>query len=183
MGFRFYRRLRLFPGVRVNLSKRGASLSLGRKGAWFTVGPRGTHETVALPGTGLVLHLDAVAAPRRPYGRCSASYSGLTARPCRACGAVACRAGDRRRGVLDVAALNLATSVLPGSLSVRFPRTRGSSFATVSVCSPPARPREHSKELSSAADAAHGAPIVSGFLGGEHCLVDCAKLHFPALPI
>jgi hypothetical protein len=53
MPLRFFRRIRIIPGVRVNLSKRGASLSLGRKGAWFTVGPRGTRETVGLPGTGL----------------------------------------------------------------------------------------------------------------------------------
>jgi hypothetical protein len=52
-GFRFNRIIRLFPGVRVNVSKRSTSLSLGRRGAWFTVGPRGTRATVGLPGTGI----------------------------------------------------------------------------------------------------------------------------------
>lgn len=53
MGLRFRRSVRLLPGVRVNLSKSGASLSLGRRGAWFTIGPRGTRATVGLPGTGI----------------------------------------------------------------------------------------------------------------------------------
>jgi hypothetical protein len=39
-GFRFRRRLRLFPGVRLNFSKSGVSTSIGRRGSWFTVGPR-----------------------------------------------------------------------------------------------------------------------------------------------
>jgi hypothetical protein len=49
-----YRRVRLFPGARVNLSKSGASVSIGRRrGAWYTVGPRGRQVTVGLPGTGI----------------------------------------------------------------------------------------------------------------------------------
>ena len=53
MGLRFYRRVRLFPGVTVNLSKTGASMSFGVRGAHYTVGPRGRRVTVGLPGTGL----------------------------------------------------------------------------------------------------------------------------------
>src|SRR5438445_13803538 len=53
MGFRFYRRVRLFPGVSVNLSRSGASLSVGVRGAHVTVGRRGVTRTVGLPGTGL----------------------------------------------------------------------------------------------------------------------------------
>jgi hypothetical protein len=33
MPFRFYRRFRLFPGARFNVSKRGASVNVGRTGA------------------------------------------------------------------------------------------------------------------------------------------------------
>jgi len=39
MGLRFTRRVSLFPGLRVNFSKSGASLSVGHKGSWYTVGP------------------------------------------------------------------------------------------------------------------------------------------------
>lgn len=54
MGFRFQRRIKLFPGVRLNLSKSGVSTSVGRRGLWFTFGPRGQkRETIGLPGTGL----------------------------------------------------------------------------------------------------------------------------------
>jgi hypothetical protein len=70
MGFRFYRRFRLFPDVRLNFSRSGISTSIGRRGAWFTVGPRGTRETVGLPGTRLFYtrtqpphHANAAPAP------------------------------------------------------------------------------------------------------------------------
>lgn len=53
MSFRFFRRLRIAPGVTVNLSKSGASLSLGPRGAKYTIGPRGTRTTIGLPGTGM----------------------------------------------------------------------------------------------------------------------------------
>jgi hypothetical protein len=54
MGFRAYRRVRLFPGMRVNLSKAGASLSVGRRGSWLTFGgKRKPSVTLGLPGTGL----------------------------------------------------------------------------------------------------------------------------------
>ncbi|MEA3642756.1 MAG: DUF4236 domain-containing protein [Lamprobacter sp.] len=53
MSFRFWRRVQLFPGVSLNLSKSGASLSLGPRGAKYTIGPRGTRATVGLPGSGL----------------------------------------------------------------------------------------------------------------------------------
>ena len=53
MGLRFYRRLRIAPGLSLNLSKRGASVSVGERGAHVTIGPDGTRETIGLPGTGI----------------------------------------------------------------------------------------------------------------------------------
>ena len=53
MSLRFFRRIRIAPGVSVNLSKSGASVSVGPKGAKVTVGPRGVRKTVGLPGTGI----------------------------------------------------------------------------------------------------------------------------------
>lgn len=53
MGFRFFRRVKLAPGLRLNLSKSGGSLSFGRRGARYTVGPRGRRTTFGIPGTGL----------------------------------------------------------------------------------------------------------------------------------
>jgi len=53
MSFRFWRRIKIAPGVTLNLSKSGGSLSFGPRGAKFTVGSRGKRATVGLPGTGL----------------------------------------------------------------------------------------------------------------------------------
>jgi tetratricopeptide (TPR) repeat protein len=53
MAFRFFRRMKLAPGVSLNLSKSGASLSFGPRGAKVTVGPRGVRKTIGIPGTGM----------------------------------------------------------------------------------------------------------------------------------
>lgn len=52
-NFRFYRRMRIFPGLSVNLSKSGPSLTVGMRGAHMTVGSRGVRKTVGIPGTGI----------------------------------------------------------------------------------------------------------------------------------
>jgi len=53
MGLRFFRRIRVAPGVTLNLSKSGGSLSFGPRGAKMTVGPRGVRRTAGIPGTGV----------------------------------------------------------------------------------------------------------------------------------
>jgi len=53
MPFRFRRTLKLFPGLRLNLSKSGVSASLGERGAHLTLGGKGTRATVGLPGSGV----------------------------------------------------------------------------------------------------------------------------------
>ena len=65
MTLRLFRRIRIAPGLRVNLSKSGASVSIGRRGAWYTIGPRGQRMTVGAPGTGLFWteHSRATRAP------------------------------------------------------------------------------------------------------------------------
>jgi Protein of unknown function (DUF4236) len=51
MTIRFFRRVTLLPGLRLNLSKSGASLSIGTRGAgWITFGGRrGTRVTADVP--------------------------------------------------------------------------------------------------------------------------------------
>ena len=51
MAFRFWRRIRIAPGVTLNLSKSGGSLSFGPRGVKFTIGPRGKRATVGISGT------------------------------------------------------------------------------------------------------------------------------------
>jgi Protein of unknown function (DUF4236) len=53
MGFRFFRRKKIAPGVTLNVSKSGPSLTVGTTGAKHTVGPRGSRTTVGIPGTGI----------------------------------------------------------------------------------------------------------------------------------
>ena len=53
MGFRFYRRIHLAPGIGVSLSRSGPSLTVGVRGAHMTFGARGVTRTVGLPGTGI----------------------------------------------------------------------------------------------------------------------------------
>ena len=63
MGFRFRRRLRVLPGVSLNLSKSGVSASIGGRGATLNLNERGVQSTVGLPGSGL-----SYRSARRPWG-------------------------------------------------------------------------------------------------------------------
>jgi hypothetical protein len=53
MTFRFQRRVTIFPGVRLNFSKRGTSVSVGARGADMNFGRSGATANVGLPGTGI----------------------------------------------------------------------------------------------------------------------------------
>ena len=54
MSYRFFRRLRIAPGLTANLSKSGPSLSVGGRGGHVTIGgSRGRRTTIGLPGSGL----------------------------------------------------------------------------------------------------------------------------------
>ncbi len=52
-NFRFYRRVSIFPGLSINVSKSGPSLTVGMRGAHVTVGSKGIRRTVGIPGTGI----------------------------------------------------------------------------------------------------------------------------------
>jgi hypothetical protein len=53
MGFRFRRSIKILPGIRLNIGKRGVSTSVGVRGAHVTLGKSGTRTTVGIPGSGL----------------------------------------------------------------------------------------------------------------------------------
>jgi hypothetical protein len=53
MSWRFYRRVKILPGVSLNFSKRGTSLSVGGRGAHVTLGRGRVRETIGIPGSGL----------------------------------------------------------------------------------------------------------------------------------
>lgn len=83
MGFRFRKSLRLFPGVRLNLSKSGISTSLGGPGATINIGPKGTRHTVGLPGSGLSF---SSYAPHNKAGDGASEGSGEGAKPTKGAG-------------------------------------------------------------------------------------------------
>ena len=53
MRFRFYKRIKIAPGVTLNWGKRGTSVSFGPRGARTTIGPHGVRSSVGIPGTGI----------------------------------------------------------------------------------------------------------------------------------
>lgn len=53
MGFRFTKRIKVLPGLTLNLSKSGLSTTIGPKGAKVTLGKRGARLTTGIPGTGV----------------------------------------------------------------------------------------------------------------------------------
>lgn len=53
MALRFRQTFTLFPGVRINIGKRGISTSIGNPGASVNIGRRGVRAKVGAPGTGL----------------------------------------------------------------------------------------------------------------------------------
>lgn len=54
MGFRFRKRIRIAPGINLNIGKNGiTSATIGKRGASLNIGKKGTKATLGLPGTGL----------------------------------------------------------------------------------------------------------------------------------
>ena len=53
MGLRFRKRIKILPGITLNLSKSGVSTSIGKKGLTVNVGHGKTRTTVGIPGTGM----------------------------------------------------------------------------------------------------------------------------------
>ena len=53
MSFRFQRRVKILPGVSLNVGKTGASVSVGPRGMRTTIGTRGVKHSLGIPGTGI----------------------------------------------------------------------------------------------------------------------------------
>lgn len=53
MGWSFRRRIKVIPGVYLNVSKRGVSATVGIRGASFTFRDDGIYSNVGIPGTGI----------------------------------------------------------------------------------------------------------------------------------
>jgi hypothetical protein len=76
MGFRFRRSIKILPGIRLNVGKRGVSTSIGVRGAHITVGHGQVRETVGLPGTGIsYTHVESSKAQEQPAASAEAPAS------------------------------------------------------------------------------------------------------------
>jgi hypothetical protein len=53
MAWSFRRRIKIIPGIHLNLSKSGISTSIGVRGASVTLGKSGTYLNTGIPGTGI----------------------------------------------------------------------------------------------------------------------------------
>jgi hypothetical protein len=67
VGLRFQRRVRLLPGVHLNLSRSGIGVSVGGRGTHVGITARGQrYASVGLPGTGAsIREYEHKSAPRR----------------------------------------------------------------------------------------------------------------------
>ncbi len=81
MPLQFRKRIRLLPGIWLNVGKSGVSTSIGGPGATVNVSRRGTRTTLGVPGTGLsytTLHRsDPGALPSTPPRRSSGAARWL----------------------------------------------------------------------------------------------------------
>jgi hypothetical protein len=106
MGFRFRRSIKILPGIRLNLGKRGISTSIGVRGAHVTFGKSGTRTTVGLPGSGLsYTHLE------KPHRE---SATARVAEPPSDAGAPQ---GSAQRGVLWMGLIVIAIVVAIGHMT------------------------------------------------------------------
>jgi len=53
MGWRFRKRIKIFPGFYINISKSGLGVNIGPKSANVSIGPNGTYVNTGISGTGL----------------------------------------------------------------------------------------------------------------------------------
>ncbi len=80
MALRFRRSIRLAPGLRLNLGKRGMSISTGVRGASMNFGPRGIYGNVGIPGTGLSIR-ERIGGARRASRRSGRRPASKPAEP------------------------------------------------------------------------------------------------------
>lgn len=65
MVSRFRRTMKIAPGVRLNLTKKGVSARIGHRGAGITTGTSGTTASAGIPGSGLHVSKKIKAATKR----------------------------------------------------------------------------------------------------------------------
>ena len=82
MGLLFRKRIKILPGVTLNLSKSGVSATIGRKGMSVSLGRRGTYLNAGIPGSGIYsrTRLDKASSSRTGKEATGRTVSGVDAR-------------------------------------------------------------------------------------------------------
>lgn len=75
MAFRFRKSIKIAPGVRLNVGKKGGSFTVGRRGSSVNFGSRGVHSNVGIPGTGLSYRSKIAGSTSKTQSRSSATPS------------------------------------------------------------------------------------------------------------
>jgi hypothetical protein len=114
---RLWRRVRIAPGVTVNLSKGGLSTSVGPRGAKVTLGRGRVTKTVGLPGSGLYLTTTGSTPGAKPMEQ--ARLGGTTP-----------SGGGHRRRNLGIGAAVVVTLVAVANMGQSTPADTGSTSAT-----------------------------------------------------
>lgn len=83
MAWSFRKRIKILPGLTINLGKRGVSATLGRPGLSVSVGKKGTYVNAGLLGTGLSTRtrIDKPVSTGRGGSRKSREDAGGAERP------------------------------------------------------------------------------------------------------
>ena len=68
MGFLFRKRIRILPGIWLNLSKRGVSTSFGGKGLTVNIKEGKVRTTASIPGTGISYRTTSTSTPPTRIG-------------------------------------------------------------------------------------------------------------------
>ena len=88
MGTRFRKSVKVAPGVRATIGKKGASLYVGTKGARYTVNTSGRKTTtVGVPGTG-VSYVHTSSASKRKGASGSGGVVTLSPKKCKVYGVI-----------------------------------------------------------------------------------------------
>ncbi|PTV95679.1 uncharacterized protein DUF4236 [Rhodobacter aestuarii] len=64
MALRFNKRVKIAPGIKLNVSRSGLSTTVGPKGASVNIGKKGTYLNTGLPGTGLSARTKIADGPK-----------------------------------------------------------------------------------------------------------------------
>ncbi len=78
MVLRFRRTMKIAPGVRLNLTKKGISARIGPRGAGITTGTSGTTVSAGIPGTGLHASKKIKSATKQRNARITATREPRT---------------------------------------------------------------------------------------------------------